>query len=641
MDQPDVEDKAEVEIDGEWYRIVRLEGIQFPASEGTGFERKGIPIRLHDRWLNKKDDKPLRLSPGKHTVRIAKVTSPNAISNPVEIEILPVAAEDALAPPAEVVDGKVRLRFTLADIKEATVTSGRRRSTVMLRHEVDPTAYKRILGAVDGTQELGFRGVGGWPWRRDRTDPMVEIQLKDGRKLVIEMSPRHEPHFRISEKSTPAGKQWMFFDSPEFLRVTEETILKGLRGLTAGGATFKDRYEAARQLWALNDRSARKVLQEALSADKPERMRLLAATDLADERDPLALDTLEEVGLTTMNKKTGYEVCLTLIEKYDPAAAIPVLKKIALEGQFPGKAGSVIGALRRDGTQEAAQAMIDLWGAGHYPGYALRDAVGWQFEEDEYEKCLVWWEKNKHRPRMELLADAVANDRRAGWHLHEVMRKLDIEAAAEALLAHLPDAQGSRLERITSALSSLTRSSPLLRDGDYYGMDKAAWQRWWQWRQRGALPEEKPPAMSIHELMKFREALTTFRVSISRRNVGRLRKMTIITPPKWTAEHWRKILVEDKSWIGRYRDVLETVVRGEFACFRLQDWAYDRMKQRRPDTDRGKKKDLLVIFQKIDEEWKVRALEFVAPNAKLADAFEPILKKMREEKATPVEGKKP
>ena len=58
----------------------------------------------------------------------------------------------------------------------------------------------------------------------------------------------------------------------------------------------------------------------------------------------------------------------------------------------------------------ATQALIDLWGEGKYPGIQLTYSCGNYFKENQYDACVAWWEKNKHRPRLELLVEGVVND---------------------------------------------------------------------------------------------------------------------------------------------------------------------------------------------------------------------------------------
>ena len=83
-----------LEVDGHWYRWrwpVKRAGVLF----WPGSHVKWIRFTLAKDWRRRKGQKPLRLSRGKHIVRVASYfTSRNtgpfrAISNPVEIKILP------------------------------------------------------------------------------------------------------------------------------------------------------------------------------------------------------------------------------------------------------------------------------------------------------------------------------------------------------------------------------------------------------------------------------------------------------------------------------------------------------------------------------------------------------------------------
>jgi len=72
-----------------------------------GREYAIVPVRLHANWGRKSDSQPLKLTAGKHTVRIAflgrradAVASPiHAVSNPVSIEILEPADARKEMPP--------------------------------------------------------------------------------------------------------------------------------------------------------------------------------------------------------------------------------------------------------------------------------------------------------------------------------------------------------------------------------------------------------------------------------------------------------------------------------------------------------------------------------------------------------------
>ncbi|GAF71756.1 unnamed protein product, partial [marine sediment metagenome] len=100
---------AELEVDGQWYvqKEVSARSSRFP----PGQQYKDIRFVLEKRWWRKKGDRPLQLTPGKHSVRVAFTAQPKekdagkpvrVISNPVEIEILaakPPEVKPEAAPP--------------------------------------------------------------------------------------------------------------------------------------------------------------------------------------------------------------------------------------------------------------------------------------------------------------------------------------------------------------------------------------------------------------------------------------------------------------------------------------------------------------------------------------------------------------
>ena len=93
---------AEVELDGTWYRSVKRADkpklTRFPSTQGYG----DLPFKLDANWRSNEGGKPLELRTGKQTIRIAFTAQRTgtdtgkairAISNPVEIEILPAGAK--------------------------------------------------------------------------------------------------------------------------------------------------------------------------------------------------------------------------------------------------------------------------------------------------------------------------------------------------------------------------------------------------------------------------------------------------------------------------------------------------------------------------------------------------------------------
>jgi hypothetical protein len=89
---------CELQVDGHWYGQWFIEGKSSWLPHGRQYT--GIIVTLGAEWPAKADAKPLSLTPGKHTVRIAVLAEPNgrdtgkpvrAESNAVEIEITPKA----------------------------------------------------------------------------------------------------------------------------------------------------------------------------------------------------------------------------------------------------------------------------------------------------------------------------------------------------------------------------------------------------------------------------------------------------------------------------------------------------------------------------------------------------------------------
>ena len=84
---------CELEVDGRWHRCGWYSGTY---AFGPGREYANWPVGLDGSWVRKRRGVPLKLPPGKHTVRVAFVAQPGAgdrggparaLSNPVEVEI--------------------------------------------------------------------------------------------------------------------------------------------------------------------------------------------------------------------------------------------------------------------------------------------------------------------------------------------------------------------------------------------------------------------------------------------------------------------------------------------------------------------------------------------------------------------------
>ena len=98
---------CELELDGveyHWAGVSRVKSSDFP----PGRQYKGIPITLVDSWHSKMGDVPLKMSAGKHILRVIFVVRPGdvtgaarpvrVVSNPVEIEIAEVDVPPDTAP---------------------------------------------------------------------------------------------------------------------------------------------------------------------------------------------------------------------------------------------------------------------------------------------------------------------------------------------------------------------------------------------------------------------------------------------------------------------------------------------------------------------------------------------------------------
>ena len=98
---------CEMEFDGRWF--VWLGPIHVKSSAlDPGRQYANIPISLVSDWRSKDAREPLKLAPGKHTIRIAFIASPQdrdsgspvrAVSNPVSIEIAAQEGEKAATAP--------------------------------------------------------------------------------------------------------------------------------------------------------------------------------------------------------------------------------------------------------------------------------------------------------------------------------------------------------------------------------------------------------------------------------------------------------------------------------------------------------------------------------------------------------------
>jgi hypothetical protein len=93
-----------LEVDGVWFTYdMGLASLVVPLSVGAGSEQLGMPVALSRGWRAAEGQGPLALTPGKHTIRFAlaaRTPGPDegeplsAISNPVEIEILPARGQE-------------------------------------------------------------------------------------------------------------------------------------------------------------------------------------------------------------------------------------------------------------------------------------------------------------------------------------------------------------------------------------------------------------------------------------------------------------------------------------------------------------------------------------------------------------------
>jgi hypothetical protein len=156
------------------------------------------------------------------------------------------------------------------------------------------------------------------------------------------------------------------------------------------------------------------------------------------------------------------------VERHSPTQAVAVLRKIWTDGKFPLHNRDAIQALGRIATPDAVQTLIDVWGSGADFDMALVAACGCVAEADKQQAALEWWNKNKHRSRMELLVDAVEADR---YDQVESMRS-NPQTAVRELMRRLAVTRGQKIEPLTKALEKLTGLS--------LGVNRAGWMEWWK-----------------------------------------------------------------------------------------------------------------------------------------------------------------
>ncbi|MCX5653971.1 MAG: hypothetical protein NTY65_04900 [Planctomycetota bacterium] len=320
-----------------------------------------------------------------------------------------------------------------------------------------------------------FRYSGeGWRW--PTADPLITVTLKDGRKVEIMMAVAGKPPFLVR------GALKTFFDSPRLVALVNETIHAGLVADLAD-PDFVKKFKAAAALFDRGDAVGESVLVEALHADKPLTVRAGAAVRLLKKHPQEALKTAEDLAAAALSGSDG-QALVRAVAASAPAQAVPLLRKFWLEGKFPLHDRCAIQGLGRIASPEAIETLIDVWGSGPDFEMQLVYAAGHYFKPEEKAEAAAWWQKNKSRPRMELLADGFVTD--AGGHGYgqyplEEMQNLDPASAVRELMRRLPAAGGDELERITKGLQNLT--------GVFLGADKNLWLQWWR-----SNPDTKPAA---------------------------------------------------------------------------------------------------------------------------------------------------
>ncbi|MCY2926211.1 MAG: hypothetical protein NT031_12360 [Planctomycetota bacterium] len=321
-------------------------------------------------------------------------------------------------------------------------------------------------------------GVMGGGFRWPGTDPLIIVSLKDGSEVRIMMAVKATPPFCLVTGNKPV------FDSPKLAALVNETIRAGLVA-RLGEGDFVKKYQAAAALFDRGDPDGRDVLVEALKPGQPTALRAGAAMRLLKGHDAQALKTADDLaGAADLSGSDGQRLIravadgagvqdgVPILKKF---WAVPILKKFWLEGKFPLHERTAIQGLGKIASPEAIDVLIDVWDSGPEFQMQLVYTAGRYFQQGEKDQARDWWQKNRGRPRMELLADGYVTDTQGhghGYSCLEEMKKLDPATALRELMRRLPDANGQECQRITKGLQMLS--------GVPLGDDKSLWLAWWR-----------------------------------------------------------------------------------------------------------------------------------------------------------------
>ncbi len=374
-----------------------------------------------------------------------------------------------------IVNDQLRPRFDTGEIRQAQIEIEPlySRDEINLIYSIPAARLTELFRCLDRAPVWSPLSTQNTQWGRAVGDPVVQITLMDGIIVTIETALNSRPQFRLV-----IGRSEVLFDSVVLVDLIKETMDAGLKGELIGLGWSERRHEAALRLFRRGDRQGVPVLESSLMEGRRINARLDAACALAIERSPEALDVLIEMA-SQSSDEAGRAAILQGIIHYSNETIIDALRTICQANTSVEIRHQALTVLARIGTPAAIDTLLEYWGGGrNFPLLFLR-ATGQYFELGEYGKCRQWWQANRERPRMELLADGVWSDSGGyGSVCLEEMRKADANEAARVLMRRLANATGRHLTRIAQALDTLT--------GLDFGARKEAWERWWQAKSAGA-----------------------------------------------------------------------------------------------------------------------------------------------------------
>jgi hypothetical protein len=183
---------CELEVDGKWHPWVGDIDVTSSAF-GPGREYKDIRITLDDHWHTREGDKPLRLEPGKHTIRVAFIAPPSAkgqggpvraVSNPVEIEILALLPGSGMP-----LEGAMNGGYAFVGVCEAITVAEAKSSEIGVYDATQRFRVRELLlGEGPPGQEIELRyrfyRLRGREERAiEKGEQMIWIVRKDGEAL--------------------------------------------------------------------------------------------------------------------------------------------------------------------------------------------------------------------------------------------------------------------------------------------------------------------------------------------------------------------------------------------------------------------------------------------------------------------------